>query len=210
MNNKRDTIFSKDSIRADEDTLDLYEDTVATKKEQDQLKAKVKYNAKDSIVIDLKEDKIYLYGNGEITYESINIKAAYIEVSFKKNMMYASGVKDSTGKVKGIPVFTEDKESFTADNMTYNFKSKKGLIREIFTKEGEGYLHGDRVKKLADNVTYINEGPFTTCDEKDPHYEIRFIRAKVIPDNKIVSGPAMLWIEGVPLISCTFWLFPYK
>ena len=113
-------------------------------------------------------------------------------------MMYASGVKDSTGKVKGIPVFTEDKESFTADNMTYNFKSKKGLIREIFTKEGEGYLHGDRVKKLADNVTYINEGSFTTCDEKDPHYEIRFIRAKVIPDNKIVSGPAMLSIEGVP------------
>ena len=42
VNNKRDTIFSKDSIRADEDTLDLYEDTVATKKEQKSIKSKSK------------------------------------------------------------------------------------------------------------------------------------------------------------------------
>ena len=75
-----------------------------------------------------------------------------------------SGVKDSTGKLKGTPVFTEESETFTSDNMTYNYKTKKGIIRHISTKEGEGYLHGNKVKKMPDNIIFLNSGSYTTCD----------------------------------------------
>ena len=125
------------------------------------LKSKVKYNAKDSIVVDIKNEQIYLYGNAEINYEKINIKASYIVVDFSKNEMYASGLKDSTGKMQGNPVFTEESETFTSDKMTYNYKTKKGIIRQISTKEGEGYLHGSLVKKLPDNIIFLSSGSYT-------------------------------------------------
>ncbi len=193
------------------DSINIKKDTTLKSVNKDQLKAKVKYAAKDSIVVDLKEHKIYLYGGAEITYETINVKAALIEINFGKNEMFASGIMDSTGKLVGIPEFTEEKESFTSDNMIYNFKSKKGIVRHLFTKEGEGYLHGNKVKKLSNNVTFINTGSYTTCDKKKPDYEIRFIKAKVIPDDKIICGPALLFIEGVPVpLGLPFGYFPVK
>ena len=180
------------------DTLRKSSDTLKKNQDKDALKSKVKYNAKDSIVVDIKNEKIYLFGTAEIHYEKINIKAAYIEVDFGKNEMFASGLKDSTGKLAGTPIFSEESETFTSDNMTYNFKNKKGIIRHIKTKEGEGFLLGNKVKKMPDNIVFLNSGSYTTCDLDDPHYEIRFIHAKVMPDNKIVSGPAMMFIEGIP------------
>ena len=202
--------FSQDTIKVNKNSAkSIALDSVKKHENKNALKSKVKYNAKDSIVVNIKDEKIYLYGNAEVTYEKINVKASYIEVNFKDNVMYSSGLKDSTGKIIGKPTFSEDNETFTAENITYNFKTKKGIIRHINTKEGEGYLHGIKVKKMLDNITFINSGSYTTCSLNDPHYSIKFLKAKVIPDNKIVSGPTLLFIEGVPTpIGVPFGFFP--
>lgn len=175
------------------------------------LSTKIDYVATDSIRIQLNEQKVYLYRNVEIYYEDITLKAGYVEIDFKKNLLYAEGIKDSSGKESERPVFTQGSQTFVSRSMLYNFDTKKGLIKDIITQEGESYLHGSVVKRYADNTTNIKSGKYTTCPNEDPHYEIRFFKAKVIPNDKIVTGPAYLVIEDVPTpLIVPFGFFPNK
>lgn len=181
------------------------------KKNQSAVDAPVTYKAVDSIRFNIPAKKIYMYKNGEVYYQKITLKADYIEPDFNTNVVFAQGMTDSTGKVTGEPVFTEGDQSFRSERMSYNFTTKKGVIQRVITKEGEGYLHGNRVKKMADNTINIQGGKYTTCNLDHPHFEFRFNKSKVIPDNKIITGPAHLVIEGVstPLF-IPFGLFPNK
>jgi hypothetical protein len=213
---KNDSIKSKELI-AKVDSLLKFEgitDTITNLKDsisKGAIKSKINYQASDSIKLNVVEKKAYLYGNVEIHYESIILKAAYVEMDFSNNTIYATGMLDSTGKLTGKPDFTDGSNAFTSKSLKYNFDTKKGYVREIMTKEGESYLHGTTVKRFNDNTANIKNGFYTTCDLEHPHYAIRFSRARMIPDNKIVSGPAYMEIEDVPTpLLLPFGFFPNK
>jgi len=208
----QDTIpsFINDTLIAHADTI--INDTIVEQKKEKPLKAKVDYHASDSIQLDAINQKVFLFGNAEISYQDINLKAAYIEIDFKTNIVFARGVPDSTGKIQGMPVFSEGGQEFDAETMRYNFDTKKGLIKHVVTKEGEGYIHGEKIKKLEDGNINISSGSYTTCDNKDhPHFEFRYKKSKVIPNDKIITGPAYLVIAGVPTpLFIPFGMFPNK
>ncbi|MCF8296519.1 MAG: hypothetical protein K9J13_03150 [Saprospiraceae bacterium] len=175
------------------------------------LESKVEYKSFDSIHMDLKNQKAYLYGKAEIHYQEISLKAAYIELDFARNLVYAEGREDSTGNLEGKPEFMEGDQSFKSKTISYDFKTKKGLIQNVITQEGEGYLHGELVKKSSDGSSCISSGSYTTCNHEHPHYEIKFFKAKVIPNDKIVTGPAYLSIAGIPTpLFIPFGFFPNK
>ena len=180
-------------------------------KSKSAIDAKVDYKSVDSIAFNMREQKVYLYEKAEIGYEDIGLKADRIEIDFKKNIISAKGVSDSTGKEIGTPEFKQATETFRSKTINYNYKSRKGLIYSVITKEGEGYLHGAKVKKLSNGEMDIRNGSYTTCSLDEPHFEIKFTKAKVIPGNKIITGPAYFSIEGVPLpIGLPFGMFPNK
>ena len=181
------------------------------KKKKSAINSKVEYSANDSIVLDLESHKVFLYREADIKYEKIQQKAAFIEINFTTNLLKARPLLDSAGKPYGKPEFIEGDQTFTSDEINYNFQSTKGLIKNVITKEGEGYLHGETVKKLKDNISNLRHGGYTTCNLEHPHYSIKFTKAKVIPNNKIVTGPAFLTIEDVPLpLVLPFGLFPNR
>ena len=176
------------------------------------LDSKVERSARDSIMQDLKNQKVYLFGIAVVTYGDIKMEADYIEIDFNKNEVFAKGVPDSTGKLIGNPVFTESGQKFEAREMRYNFNTKKGLISRVVTEDGSGFLHGVKVKKMPDNTINIGSGSYTTCNNKEhPHFSFRFNKSRVIPDNKIVTGPAYMTIEDVPTpLAIPFGMFPNK
>lgn len=182
----------------------------ATKK--DNLKSKVEYSARDSLRFDIKEQKVYLFRDADIKYEDINLKSGYVEIDFPKKTVYATGIKDSTGKEIQVPEFTQAAQKFKSKVMTYNYDTKRGYIQNVFTKQDEGYLHGTIVKKMENDITYLKDGWYTTCDrEEDPHYEFKFGKAKVIPGKKVITGPAYLVIANVPVpLGIPFGYFPSK
>ncbi len=51
-------------------------DSLKVKKttKKDNLKSKVEYQAKDSLRFDIKEQKVYLFGEADIKYEDIDLK----------------------------------------------------------------------------------------------------------------------------------------
>ncbi len=184
-------------------------DTVKHKVKKQPLESKVDYSARDSIRLDATTRIVYLYGDAVVKYQDLELKAAYIEISMDSNIATARGVQDS-GKTIGKPEFHQGGDTYNADEIRYNFKTKKGRINQIHTKEGEGYIFGNIVKKDSSGVFYIKNGTYSTCDNKaDPHFFIGSTKLKVIPHDQVVTGPAWLVIEGVPTpLAIPFGFFP--
>jgi len=187
-------------------------DSLSAGGKEETLEARVDYKANDSTLFDLVNKKVFLYGNAVINYKDINLQAAYIEINFEKNEVYATGMPDSTGKPIGVPVFKQGDQTFKSQVMRYNFRSKKGFISKVITEDGSGYLHGETVKKMGDDVINISKGSYTTCNlEEHPHFEFRYGKSEVIPKKRIVTGPAYLVIEDVPTpLMLPFGWFPNK
>lgn len=185
-------------------------DTLSIVNKKQAIEDPIKYNAKDSIVYDIKNSMVYLYNAAEVYYGDISLKADFVTIDQRKKLVYARGVKDSTGTVVGKPVFTDAGQVYNSEEMTYNFETKKGKIKEVTTNEGQGYLLADDVKKNELNEVFIRNGKFTTCNLPEPHFYIALTKAKNIKD-KTVSGPAYLVVEDVPLpLALPFGFFPRK
>jgi hypothetical protein len=188
------------------DSLALSTDSISS---QNAIEEKVVSSAVDSIAYDLHSKKVFLYHEAKVLYGDVTLEAAYIELDADKNMVYATGQRDSSGQMYGYPVFTEGGKSFSSKEMRYNFKTKKGLIKEVVTQEGEGYIHGAKVKKQANDVIHTHRGQYTTCDAAEPHFSIHAKKIKTIPGEKIITGPAQLRIAGVPTpLVLPFGFFP--
>jgi len=194
-----------DSIQSDSIIKD------SLRKSPQAIESTITYTANDSIIFFASDKVIKLYGNVKINYENIELTAAYMEINFETKILSASWVPDSLGNMTGKPIFKEGDKSFESTTLKYNFDTKKGYLTNIFTEESEAYLHGNEVLRMPDEVILIKNGSFTTCPDEHPHFEVRFTKAKVIPDNKIITGPAWIVIEDVPLpLGVPFGFFPNK
>ena len=56
----------------------------------------------------------------------------------KSNLLFAAGRTGYHRQNFGKPVFKEGSQEFEADELTYNFKTKKALVRNIITKQEDG------------------------------------------------------------------------
>ena len=158
----------------------------------------------------MKNRKAFLYGNAVVKYEDMTINAAFIEVDLDKKEVYAYGRTDGDSIV-GKPEFNQGDETFVADTIRYNFNSKKGIIKNVTTVYDGAYLIGGKTKLHENKHIHMTHGKFTTCDLPDPHFYFNLSKAIVIPDDKIISGPANLVVEDVPTpIGIPFGFFPNK
>ena len=170
----------------------------------------LKYAAKDSIQFDVTQKVARLYNKASVDYGATELKAALITVDYGRNQLYANGKRDSvTNKLEGRPVFKDAAGLYTADDIAYNTKTKKGRISGVVTQQGEGYVHADVVKKMANNDTFGKHGYYTTCNLEHPHFYIQAQKMKVVPGKKVITGPFNIVIGGVPLpIGLPFGYFP--
>ena len=211
---KNDTVLTQKNDIVVSDTI--VKNDIAPKKEKTSpqkesfVEDKIERSCSDSTIQDYKNNKVYYYGDAKVVYEDITIEAAFIEFDFEKRTVFAKGLLDSTGKMYGAPVFLEGDKKYLSESMTFNFETKKGVITKVFTEDAMGYIHGARIKKMDDNSINIKSGSFTTCSNPEhPHYEFHFGKAKVIPNDKIVTGPAYFKLEGTPLpVGIPFGIFP--
>lgn len=171
----------------------------------------VHYQAGDSISFDINKRKAQLFAKGQIQYEGMELTADDVRVDFDKQMLYAQPVLDSAGKPVGRPFFKESDAEYRADTIAFNYVTKKGIITGVITQQGDGFLHGSRVKKMNDSVMYLNGGQYTTCNHAHPHFAINFGHSKMITGDKIFTGPAYVTIEDVPTpLVLPFAFFPMK
>lgn len=174
--------------------------------------AEVEYTADGYITLvqNSSGNKIFMYKNAQVKYKDIELKADYIELNRDSDLIYAVGKPDSTGAIAGKPIFKQGDQEFEADEVRYNFRTKKGIVTGVVTEQEGGFVHSGRTKLMNDSTYCLRNGKYTTCDAEHPHFWLEMTKAKVLSNKKIVTGPAYLVIEDLPLyfVFIPFGFFP--
>ena len=202
------TFSLSDTLAVDTSVVSV--DTLEVKvPKKDAIDAPVFYESADSMVWST-DGNAFLYGSGKVVYDKIELTADVISMNMDSSVVHAFGRADSAGVVSGLPVFVDGGTPYESDKMSYNFKSRKGFISNVYTQQGDGFLMGGKAKKDSTDVFYSQDGMYTTCDAEHPHFYIKLTRAKVRPKKDVVSGPLYLVIEDVPLpLALPFGYFPF-
>ncbi len=174
-----------DLIAQDSSAIDSLKSRIPNKND---LETTVAYKCKDSITFDVGSHNIYMFGESEVNYGTISLKAAETKVNWITKIVDATHYLDSANRKRGKPVFVQDGQAYEANDMSYNFKSRKAVIHGVATKMDEAYIQGENVKKSPDNEFYIREAKYTTCNLEHPHFHIHSKKLKVIPGKKVISG----------------------
>lgn len=171
----------------------------------------VEFAAKDSIVLRGK-NAAQMFGSSHVRYGDIDLAAEQISMNMDSSVVHANGALDSIGELAGKPVFKDASGEYESRLMNYNFKTKKGYITDIVTEQGEGYLTGGITKKMENDEYFLKDGRYTTCDNHEhPHFYFQLTKAKVRPKKNVVTGPAYMVLEDLPLpIAVPFGYFPFS
>lgn len=171
----------------------------------------IEYKCDDSMLISFDDKKVFLYGTANVKTTGMELSSEYMRMEMESNSIYAEGVFDSTeNDLVGTPVFKDGKDEFEAKTIKYNFKTKEGIVNDVVTQQQSGYLFGQLTKMHANREIHLKNGRYTTCDLEHPHFYLELTRAKVIPNDKIISGPAYFVLLDVPVyvLGLPFGIFP--
>ena len=195
-----------DSLRHDSVKVD-------TVKHKPGIDSPVEYQANDSMVYDAATGLAYLYGKAQVNYQNMQLTAAKIAMNMDSSLVHAEARPDSTaeGGLAEKPVYHQGSDEYNSERMSFNFKTKKGFIQNVATRQGDGFMVSEKSKRSADGTLYLEHGRYTTCDAKHPHFYIALSRAKVRPGKEVVFGPAHLVVEDVPLpLAIPYGFFPFN
>ena len=179
------------------------------------LNAVISGKATDSLFYDLRNNKVYLYEKGEVSYDDMTLKADFMNIDLDNNEIYAYGKSDTINNevVVTRPAFTQGESTLHMDTIKYNIETQRAKIKNIATQQGDGWLVGQAVKKMEDNTINIGDGMYTTCDQTEsPHFYYWMSKAKVKTgkNGKVIMGPGHLVIEDVhiPFLGLPEGFFP--
>lgn len=171
----------------------------------------VDYKADDSIIFDLKNQVVHLYRNAFLKYGSVELEAYYIRADLRKKELFAQGGADSLGRYAFQPKLHDGDDAYTADSMRYNSETRKGKVYGLRLVEDEAIVSCRQVFRNADGSFLADRGKLTTCNAPHPHFYLDARRLKVIPNNKVIFGPANLVVEDLPTpLALPFGLVPTK
>ncbi len=174
----------------------------------------VTYTAKDSVVYDLDSKQMLMYSSAKVDYGQYQIAAAQLTINWDANTMHAQSAPDSLAvpgdTASGYVVFSESGKQYRGREMTYNFKTKQGVIDEGKTTIDDGYYTGEIIKRKSENTYFISGGEYSTCDQEVGHKHFHFgsPKMKVVPNDVIVAEPITFYIEEIPLLWIPFAIIP--
>jgi LptD protein len=171
----------------------------------------VDYQAKDSTLVDVLNERILLFGKARVVYGSMEVTGDFIAFSLADYTAHAVGKRDSLGQIVERATFKEGDTEFKEDSLAYNFKTRRGISYGVRTEQGEAHLLSQVSKKSANNWISVGKGKLTTCNAENPHYHFQLTKAMVIPNEKVVSGPLYLKFRKIPTpLALPFGFFPNK
>jgi lipopolysaccharide assembly outer membrane protein LptD (OstA) len=119
-----------------------------------------------------------------------------------KKITYSANLEllDATGQ----PILIEGEDKLFGKRMDYDLAVGTGLVREGTTQFMDGYYDGETIAKVGNDVLKVWNSTYTTCDLRVPHYHLSSNRMKVYLDDKVVTGPVVLYIGETPLVALPF------
>lgn len=204
-----DTVSSSlEEMLTDNDSVKVATDSVPKKKGF--LQSIVKRKAAGYERFDQKKKLLTLYDQAELYYEDYELKAGIIVMNYEKNEVYAGRLKDSLGNYTQRPVFKQGSNVIEPDSIRFNTQTKKALVWNSRSLQGDLNIKGEITKKENDSVYFIKNARLTTSkDIDDPEYYFLVRKLKMVPGKKVVVGLTNMVIADVPTpIGIPFAFFP--
>jgi len=168
-------------------------DTLAAKREI------VNYDA-PRIAFEVTKNRIVLDQGAHLTYSDLELRARKV----------AFDIQQQTLAAEGAPSLFDKGDKVTGHLMTYDLPSRVGTIYQAETAYEKGLYHGEKIRKVGDNVLDVLNGSYSTCDLPDPHYHFSSHYMKIYLKDKLVAKPVVFYIKNVPLLALPFYVFPIK
>jgi len=158
----------------------------------------ITYSADERILNDIDKKQVHLYGNAKVEMDGLLITAGYILLDLNANEIWAKYRYDKDSNKVEFPVFTDGGESVRCHTLKYNTKTQKGFLEELDIKQEEFYFHMETAKRHPNDEIHLLKGRLTTCDLDEPHYHFQLSKGVIVPNERIVTGPMNLWVNGIP------------
>ena len=203
-----------DSLKIDiAETSEVENDSIVNdsiKPKKNLLDGIVKRKAKDYEKLDQKKKQLTLYNEAELYYTDIELKSGIIVLDYEKNEVYAGRLKDSLGNYIQYPVFKQGSNVIEPDSIRFNFKTKKALVWNSRTKQGDLNIKAEVSKRENDSVYFLKNARITTSKNiDDPEYYFLVRKVKFVPKKKVVAGLTNMVIADVPTpLGLPFAYFP--
>ena len=191
----------EDSLRADS----------LNRQRKNGIDSPVTFSANDSLIYEAGSGMAFLYGSSNVKYQNMDLQSNQIYMQLDSSLVHATGTRDtSTNEMVGMPVFKMGNDTYESDTMAFNFKTKRGLIQQVYTAQQEGFLTSELSKRGANGELFLRHGRYTTCDDPHPDFYLALSRAKVRPGKDVVFGPAYMVVCDVPVpLAVPYGFFPF-
>ena len=170
--------------------------TFYPEKENSNIDTTIIYKA-EKIDYHLNLEETFLNKNALVTNLETELKSGLIHVDWQSNLLKAYE------KYEEMPiVISNTSEPMEGDSLLFDLVNKRGIINKGKTKYNDSYYHGNEIFRQEDEVFYVDNSMYTSCDHEIPHYYLWSNKMKMLPNNKIIAKPLRLHIYDVPI----FWL----
>ncbi|MEA1971948.1 MAG: putative LPS assembly protein LptD [Candidatus Cloacimonadota bacterium] len=158
------------------------------------------FYASDSTYYFANKKEIYLMGNAKIDYQNSTIHADTIFLNMKNNQAFSYGksrIKDKAQTIIG-------------KRLKFDMDSQKGIITNGISEFDKGFYYGDEIRKISKKTFDLDNGYFTTCNAKSPHFYIFSKKMRIYQKDKIVAKPVVFYVNKFPVFAIPFATFSIK
>ena len=174
-------------------------------------KSPISYKA-NTIFYYSEQDQSDLIGNVNIRHKDTDLDAGFVNVNWKNNLLDALPRLDGDTITEPIlPVVRESgRDPMTGSAMKYNLRTRKGTIKQGKTRADDGFYVGEKIRNESQEVFYIENSVYTTCDRDTAHFHFESSKMKIIQDDKVIARPIILHLGQIPIFGIPFGMFPHK
>ena len=160
----------------------------------------------------LKTEETELIGNAKAHHENTDLEAGYIKVNWPTKMLNAHprSMADSMYKIIKPTIIEKGRDPMAGKEMTYNLETKRGKIIYGKTKSDDGYYQGKEIRNESDEIIYIKNSVFTTCDLDTPHFHFESNKMKIIQNDVVIAKPIVLKFSKIPVAGIPLAIFPHR
>lgn len=162
-----------------------------------QKEGQVNFQSSDSLVFVFDTTRTgTLYGSASVAHQSGQLKAGRVSMDLDQNLVSANTQtpEDTLSK----PVLIRDNDKVRSNRIDFNYQTEKGRFEVARVDIADGRVTGNKVKKTAPHVVFLEDAIYSTCTLNHPHYYIKADRMKVVDEEKVFFERARLFILDIP------------
>ncbi|HOD55588.1 MAG TPA: putative LPS assembly protein LptD, partial [Candidatus Cloacimonadota bacterium] len=154
----------------------------------------------DSLEYYVNLEKIKLRYNSMIRYGNATIKSDSMLIDFDKEQAHA----------EGRILMQDGDQVILGDQVYYDIDTETGFILGGASKFELGFYYGQKMRKIDNEVFDVDKGRFTTCDAKEPHFDIRGNQMRIYRNHMVVARPIYFYVNEFPVMAFPFAAFSIK